>query len=69
MNLYPGFTSMTARDLKDGWAIRLPGRERYVGQIETITKRDSVVDIAWTDGTSTEGLHGNTFVQVQIWEV
>jgi len=66
---YPGFTSITARDLENGNAVRLPGRERYVGEIETITKRDAVVDITWTDGTSTEGLHGNTFVQVQIWEV
>jgi hypothetical protein len=65
--LYPGFTSLTARDLEDGNAVRLPGRERYVGQIEKIVKRDTVVDIAWTDGTSTEGLSGNTFVQVQVW--
>jgi hypothetical protein len=64
---YPGFTSMTARDLENGNAVRLPGRERYVGQIAMILKQATTVDILWTDGTETRDLHGNTFVQVQIW--
>ncbi len=64
---YPGFTAMTARDLEDGYAVRLPGRERYVGEIEKITKSAASIDILWTDGTETRDLHGNTDVQVQIW--
>jgi hypothetical protein len=67
MTMYPGFTAMTARDLQDGWAVRMPGRERYVGEIENIQKTDTTVTILWTDGTTSTDVHGNTFVQVQIW--
>lgn len=64
---YPGFTTMTARDLQDGYAVRLPGRERYVGEIETITKSATSVSILWTDGTETRDLDGNTPAQIQLW--
>lgn len=67
MTQYAGFTSLTARDLEDGYAVRMPGRERYVSEVEKVTKRGALVDILWTDGTSIEGVHGNTFVLIQIW--
>ena len=63
---YPGFTTVTARDIKDGYAVRLPGRERYVGEVEKVTRTGVSVDILWADGTETRGIHGNTDVQIQI---
>jgi hypothetical protein len=62
---YPGFTTMTARDLQPGFAIRIPGREHYVGEILEINKGDRDVAVTWADESFTV-LHGNDYVQVQM---
>jgi hypothetical protein len=66
MTQYPGFTTMTARDLEAGWTVRVPGKPRTACEAIEVTKGAVDVSITWADGSFT-ALHGNTYVQVQIW--
>lgn len=65
MTHLPGFTSMTARGIQEGWIVRIPGKPHTAREAVGVSKGAVDVSITWADGSFT-ALHGNTDVEVFI---